>query len=83
MDTDNTKDVYKTRNSDLAAYLLFSDQELEGLVKEGNVVYMLFSDPIGKCRDLERVFLNSECKRYRDQHRWLLTNIHNCLSDSR
>lgn len=72
---------FKTRNSDLAAFLLFSGEELEGLVKDGRIVFMIFNDIFGKCRDLERVFLNSDCKRYRDLHRWLLSSIHECLND--
>lgn len=46
-----------------------------------NVVILQFLDEHQNCLDLERVFLNSEYKKYRDINKWLLGKIHAALRD--
>lgn len=72
------KEFYTT-NLDLAAFLLLEGEDFIGLINhptKTNVIKMGFKDPIGRCLDLERVFINSQYKKYREYHRWLLQKIH-------
>lgn len=71
--------VYETSNADLATFLLFEGiRLLEFRVSPTNpkVIIIRFADECNKCLDLERVFLNSDFKRYRDLNKWLLNKIH-------
>ena len=71
--------IFETRSVDLATYLVYEGIELLECVKlenRPNVVVMRFSDSRGSCRDLERIYINSEFKKFRDLNKWLLSKIH-------
>lgn len=73
---------FKTQNADFAAFLI-----LEGIPflrceinpVSSKAVLIVFDNAKQNCLDLERVFLSSEAKRYRDVHKWLLQRIHETL----
>lgn len=76
--------IYETTNSDLASFLIFEGVKLlECRTSEGprKVVTMRFLDLNQNCLDLERVFLNSEYKRFRDINKWMLKKIHETLRE--
>lgn len=76
--------TFETQNVDLASYLILEGMKFKGCrrdVANPNVVVLEFSDEHGKCLDLERVFINSEFKKYRDINKWLLGKIHAALRD--
>jgi hypothetical protein len=74
--------IYETNNADLASFLILEGVRLLECRRDENnprVVLMRFLDAHQNCTDLERVYLNSEYKRYRDINKWLLTKIHQTL----
>lgn len=81
--------VYKTRDLDLAAFLLLHDLKYLGLerIYEPNthkeVAVLKFDDSKGIARDLSRVFITSSEKKYREFLKFLLKEIHKELSDRR
>lgn len=73
---------YETRDVDLAAFLLYEGLAFTGCKRSPlnpKVVLMQFDDTLGKCRDLEIVFLRGDFKKYRDLHKQLLSRIHETL----
>jgi hypothetical protein len=71
--------LYKTKNTDLAAFLLLEGIELETLEKNSQAptdIVLVFRDPKSKCLDLERIFISSREKKFRDLHRYLLKQVH-------
>lgn len=77
--------IFETNNVDLASFLM-----LEGIKylecrnsKQGgkDVVILRFLDDKENCLDLERVFMNSREKRFRDLNKYLLKEIHNKLRE--
>jgi len=77
--------VFRTQNVDLATFLMLEGIEFLGCQrsdKNGKVVILSFADPLGKCRDLERIYISSDFKRYRDFHKWLLSKIHETLRET-
>lgn len=84
MDITRETPVYETRNVDLATFLLYEGIKLIECVKlenKRNVVIMRFLDDKGACRDLERVYINSEFKKFRDLNKWILSKIHEKLRE--
>ena len=81
--------VYKTKDLDLAAFLMLHDLTYIGLEKvfEPNtrkeVAILKFEDPKGIARDLSRTFISSPEKKYREFQKYLLKEIHRELSDRR
>lgn len=76
--------IYETSNVDLATYLVFEGIKLLECAKkpgQSNIVVMRFLDDKGQCLDLERVYLNSEYKKFRDVNKWLLKKIHTTLRE--
>jgi hypothetical protein len=73
------KPIYKTQDLDVSAFLIFEGIKFIECKAEGSVVYFYFEDTKSNCLDLERVFLNSEFKRYRTIHRYLLKQVHQAL----
>lgn len=70
---------FRTSSVDLATYLLYEGIELVGFERsnvKSSIVYILFKDPLGKCIDLERTYLNSDFKKFRDMNKWILRKIH-------
>lgn len=76
--------VFETQSVDLATFLMLEGVEFLGCQrsdKKRNVVILRFSDPANKCLDLERIYISSDFKRYRDFHKWLLGKIHEKLRE--
>ncbi len=73
--------LYKTNNTDLAAFLLLEGIELSHLEKEANSVNIFFKDTKSNCSDLERVFIFSREKKYRELHKILLKQVHAKLKE--
>ena len=77
--------TFETFNVDLAAYLMLEGLKLIECTQGPSSAYgkpqvvMRFFDEHGKARDLERVFMGSEMKKYRDYHKYLLRSIHRCI----
>lgn len=76
--------IFETSNVDLATFLLFENIKLLECQKRPgtNVVLMRFLDEKGSCLDLERIYLKSEFKKFRDINKWLLKKIHNAIKES-
>lgn len=72
--------VFETTNLDLAAFLMFEGikfLECEKSQSHGkDIVVLRFLDEKQNCLDLERVFMGSEFKRYRDLVKYLLKEVH-------
>jgi hypothetical protein len=77
--------VFETTNVDLAAYLM-----LEGIKylecrndksMGKDLVILRFLDDKQNCLDLERVFMGSQMKRYRDLTKYLLKEVHGKLRE--
>lgn len=76
--------IFETQNVDLASYLILEGIKFKGCKRDvvnPNVVVLEFLDERGTCLDLERVFIHSEYKKYRDINKWLLSKIHIALRD--
>lgn len=76
--------IFETQSVDLATYLILEGVKFLGCkraVVNPNVVVLQFQDDHKNCLDLERVFINSDFKRYRDVNKWLLGKIHSALRD--
>lgn len=74
--------IFETQNVDLATFLMLMDVKLLEVKKSDtkrNVVVLRFIDEKQNCLDLERVYLNSEYKKFRDINKYLLTKIHEAL----
>lgn len=80
--------IFETTNVDLAAFLMMEGIKFleckmspsAGLARD--IVVMRFLDDKTNCRDLERVFMGSEYKRYRDYTKYLLREIHSKKRES-
>lgn len=68
--------IYKTADTDVAAYLIYEGIKLIDLEVVEKIIYFNFLDEKKNANDLERVYLNSTFKRFRDIHRYLLKQIH-------
>jgi hypothetical protein len=77
--------LYETKNVDLAAFLMFEGVKFLECRTERetgkDLVIMRFFDDKTICRDLERVFMTSDFKKYRDLTKYLLKEIHNKLRE--
>ncbi len=74
--------IFETSNADLATFLLKEDIQLLEIVRSNtnqNIVIIRFIDAKRNCLDLERVYLNSEFKKFRDLNKYLLGKIHETL----
>lgn len=82
----NQKDIriFETQNVDLATFLMLMEVKLLEVKKsetKRNVVVLRFIDEKQNCLDLERVYLNSEYKKFRDINKYLLSKIHEALRE--
>ena len=76
--------IFETQNVDLATFLMLEGIKLLECKKSSTnskVVILRFIDDKQNCLDLERVYLNSDYKRFRDINKYLLTKIHEALRD--
>ena len=77
--------IFETTSVDLAAFLMLEDVKLlecKVIDKRKNIVILRFLDSKQNCLDLERVFLSSDFKKYRDINKWLLKKIHETIRES-
>lgn len=76
--------IFETQNVDLATFLMLSGIKFLEVMKsetKRNVVILRFLDEKQNCLDLERVYLNSEYKKFRDINKYLLSKIHEALRE--
>jgi hypothetical protein len=76
--------IFETQNVDLATFLMLMEIKLLEVKKsesKRNVVVLRFIDEKQNCLDLERVYLNSEYKKFRDINKYLLAKIHEALRE--
>lgn len=76
--------IFETQNVDLASFLMLEGIKLLECRKSDDnkkVVVMRFLDDKQNCLDLERVYLNSDFKKYRDINKYLLSKIHEALRE--
>jgi hypothetical protein len=74
--------IFETSNVDLATFLMLEGIKLLECVKSqsnAKIVTIRFLDEKVNCLDLERVYLNSNYKRFRDINKYLLSKIHEAL----
>lgn len=77
--------IFETTNADFGTFLVLEGIKLlECKMNDSSkkVVVMRFLDESQNCLDLERVYLNSECKKYRDINKWLLKKIHKIIREN-
>ncbi len=74
--------IFETPNLDLGAYLMVEGIrylgcriDIDSRRQEPQAV-LKFLDEKENCRDLERCFMTSRDKKYRDLHKYLLKDIH-------
>lgn len=76
--------IFETQNVDLATFLMLMEVKLLEVKKSDtkrNVAILRFLDEKRNCLDLERVYLNSEFKKFRDINKYLLSKIHESLRE--
>jgi len=84
---ENQLAIYETANVDLAAFLMLQGIKFIECVSDTRikvtkpVVKMRFLDERAVCLDLERVFMSSDFKKYRDLNKYLLKEIHNKIRE--
>jgi hypothetical protein len=74
--------IFETQNVDLASYLLMEGIKLLEIQKSDRnpkIAVIRFIDEKSNCLDLERTYLNSEFKKYRDINKYLLSKIYEAL----
>lgn len=82
-------DIFETTNVDLAAFLMmegikFLESKFSPSMGSGrDIVVMRFLDEHQNCRDLERVFMGSDFKKYREFHKYLLREVHSKVRENR
>jgi len=79
---DFEKKIFETHNLDLGAYLMLEGIKWVGCRividarRDEPKAMLQFSDEKQNCRDLERVFINSREKRFREYNKLLLKEVH-------
>lgn len=79
--------VFETSDLDLGAFLMLKGLPFIGCqlsfdtVKSKPRAKMRFIDEKGKARDLERIFMTSDEKKYRDITKYLLKEVHQSVRD--
>lgn len=77
--------IFETTNVDLAAFLMFEGIKYLECDRAQNIgkdiVVLRFLDEKQNCLDLERTFMNSNMKRYRDLTKYLLKEVHSKLRE--
>ncbi len=74
--------IFDTQNVDLASFLMLEGiklLEVKKLDPNRKIVTLRFLDEKTNCMDLERVYLSSQYKKFRDINKYLLTKIHEVL----
>jgi hypothetical protein len=76
--------IFETQNADLATFLMLEGiklLEVKRLETNNKLVILRFLDEKQNCLDLERVYLSSQFKKFRDINKYLLAKIHQALRD--
>lgn len=76
--------IFTTTDADLASFLILEGIKfLEAEIHESdrNRVLLNFDDAKQQCSDLERVYLNSQFKKFRDINKYVLKKIHSKLRE--
>lgn len=84
MTTIREANIFETQNVDLGTFLMLEGIKLLECRKSASnskVVILRFIDEKQNCLDLERVYLNSKYKTFRDINKYLLTKIHEALRE--
>lgn len=74
--------IFETQNVDLATFLMLMGIKLLEVKRSDSnskVIVLRFLDDKQNCLDLERVYLNSDFKKFRDINKYLLQKIHEAL----
>lgn len=74
--------IFETQNVDLATYLMMEGirfLECQKSPTNPKVIILRFLDERQNCLDLERSFLSSQFKRFRDVNKYLLGKVHAAL----
>ncbi len=74
--------IFETQNVDLASFLMLEEIKLLEVVKSKDnqrVIIFRFIDDKQNCLDLERVYLSSQYKKFRDINKYLLQKVHEAL----
>lgn len=77
--------IFETTDVDFGSFLILEGVKmLECQMKDSvkRIVVMRFLDSAESCLDLERVFLNSEYKKFRDINKYLLKQIHQTIREA-
>lgn len=77
--------IYETTDVDLGSFLLMSNLKLlETQVKDEKrrIVVLRFLDPDSICLDLERVYISSEFKKFRELNKYLLKQVHKTIREA-
>lgn len=83
-----TAEIFETTNVDLAAFLMlegikFLECKVSSISPYKDIVTMRFLDEKQNCIDLERIFMSSDFKRYRDLTKYLLKEVHQKIRETR
>ena len=72
--------IFETTNVDLAAFLMLEGiKYFECKIDRSmgkDLIVLRFADDKQNCQDLERVFMGSDFKKYRDIVKYLLKEVH-------
>lgn len=82
MKTPEEASIFETNNISLASFLILEGirlLECKNSQANSRIVVMRFLDENQNCMDLERVFLNSDFKKYFDINKYLLGKVHEIL----
>lgn len=77
--------IFETQNVDLATFLVYEGIKLLECKKSmtnNKVIVFRFLDEKQNCLDLERAYLGSDYKRFRDINKYLLSKVHEALKQS-
>lgn len=81
----STLNIYETTDVDLGSFLLMSNLKLlETQIKDEKkrIVVLRFLDPDQVCLDLERVYISSEFKKFRELNKYLLKQVHKTIREA-
>jgi hypothetical protein len=76
--------IFETNNVDLATYLMLEGVKLlecKRSEKDQKIVVLRFLDEKINCLDLERAYLSSEYKKFREINKYLLSKVHQALRE--
>ena len=76
--------VFSTTDADLATFLLLEGIKFINAEMQQNgksIVVLNFFDEKQNCKDLERIYLNSDFKKFRDMNKYVLKKIHEKLRE--